>query len=563
MSETVAELLRARSADDRVGLRAADEAWTWREVVRECAERAGWMAETAHREPGTRPLHVGVLLDNVPEMVFLLGGAALSGNVIVALNTARAADELAGDATRADCDLIVTEPRHAALAERVAARTGLPITEPGRAAPTGEPVPVAPETLLMLIFTSGTSGRPRAVRVTHRKVVVPGTVLADRLLGPDDVVYCPMPLFHSGAVMAAYAPALAAGAQFVLRARFSASGTLPDVRRYGCTYLHYVGKALSYVLATPERADDADNPLRVAFGNEAAPLEQRRFAERFGCAVVDGYGSTETAIALSPDPAGPPGALGRLGDGVRILDPATGRECPPARLDPAGRVLNGDEAVGELVNTRGLGLFDGYYNERADDRLRDGMFWSGDLAYRDEDGFVFFAGRDADRLRVDGENFGAVQVERVLGELPGVAALAVYGVPDVAAGDQVMVALVGAFDPERFAAFLRGRADLSPKWTPRYVRVADRLPATASNKVVRRALAADAWNTTDPVWWRPGRELRYRRLTGEDAARLHAEFESRGRGHLWPAGSTGSAAGPWESRCEEGDRGLRPGRERA
>lgn len=560
MSGTVAELLRARSTDDRVGLRAADAAWTWREVAGECSVRAAWMAALAGPEPRVRPLHVGVLLDNVPDMVFLLGGAALSGNVIVALNTTRGADELADDVTRADCDLIVAEPRHSALAEQVASGTGLPIAEPpcgvhsdpvtpaaepgrlDRSAPAtvtraAAPVPVTPETLLMLIFTSGTSGRPRAVRVTHRKVVVPGRVLADRLLRPDDVVYCPMPLFHSGAIMAAYAPALVAGAQLVLRARFSASGTLPDIRRYGCTYLHYVGKALSYVLATPQCADDAENPLRTAFGNEAAPLEQKRFAERFGCAVTDGYGSTETAIALSPDPAGPPGALGRLGDGIEILDPATGRACPPARLDADGRVTNGDEAIGELVNTRGLGLFDGYYNERAEDRLRDGMFWSGDLAYQDADGFVFFAGRDADRLRVDGENFGAAQVERVLGELPGVAALAVYGVPDVAAGDQVMAALVGAFDPERFAAFLRRRADLSPKWTPRYVRVTERLPSTASNKVVRRALAAEAWRTTDPVWWRPGRDVRFRRMTAEDVDRLRAEFERRGRGHLWPAGS--------------------------
>ncbi|WP_433182057.1 AMP-binding protein [Actinoallomurus sp. CA-150999] len=541
MSGTVAELLRERAADDRVGLRFADEAWTWREVVGECAARAGWMAAMPR---ATRPLHVGVLLDNVPEFVFLLGGAALSGNVIVALNTTRTADELAGDATRADCDLIVTEPRHAALADQVASRTGLRVTEPRPAPPHDAPAPappfeaLAPDTLLMLIFTSGTSGRPRAVRVTHRKVVVPGTILAGRLLGPDDVVYCPMPLFHSGAVMAAYAPALAAGAQLVLRARFSASGTLPDVRRYGCTYLHYVGKALSYVLATPERPDDADNPLRVAFGNEAAPLEQKRFRERFGCAVVDGYGSTETAIAFSPDPAGPPGALGRLGDGIKILDPETGRECPPARLDADGRVTNGGEAIGELVNTKGLGLFDGYHNEQADDRLRDGMFWSGDLAYRDAGGFVFFAGRHADRLRVDGENFGSAQVERVLDELPGAEELAVYGVPDVAAGDQVMVALVGDFDPDRFAAFLGGRADMGSKWTPRYVRVADRLPCTASNKVVKRALAAEAWNTSDPVWWRPGREPRFRRMTAEDVDRLRAEFESRGRGRLWPSGAT-------------------------
>lgn len=599
MSRTVADLLQARAADDRVGLCGGEAAWTWREVVRACVDRAAWMA--ARRHTAGRPLHVGVLLDNVPDLVFLLGGAALSGNVIVALNTSRGAAELAADARLADCDLIVTEPRHAALAAGLGHRTGIPIEgpeprdaarvpraradatarppEPAQggagesAAPPGPvesgtggtqepreparrgaagaagtpdgrpgrawqaPVPVTPATLLMLIFTSGTSGRPRAVRVTHRKVVVPGEALAGRLLGPDDAVYCPMPLFHSAAIMAAFAPALAAGARLVLRARFSASAVLPDVRRYGCTYLHYVGTALSYVLATPERADDAGSPLRVAFGNEAAPLDQRRFARRFGCAVIDGYGSTETAIALSPDPAGPPGALGRLGDGVAILDPATGRPCPPARFDAHGRLANAGEAIGELVNTAGTGLFDGYYGEAAGDRLRDGMYWSGDLAYRDEDGFAFFAGRSGDRLRVDGENFGAVQVERALAGVPGAVALAVYGVPDAAAGDQVMVAFVGPFDPERFAAFVRDHPGLSPKWTPRYVRVAGRLPMTASNKVLRRRLAAEAWRTGDPIWWRPGRDVRYVPMTGADLDRLRAEFERRGRGHLWPGRS--------------------------
>lgn len=542
---TVAAMLTARAADDRPGLRRAEDgrAWTWRQTVAECAVRAAWLSAEPH--PAGRPLHVGVLLDNVPELVFLLGGAALSGAVLVALNTTRSAAELAGDAGRADCDVIVTESAHAATAAAVGKATGLPVLDADGgpyadrlSRHAGAPLPdvtgVTDTTLLMLIFTSGTSGRPRAVRVTHRKVAVPGRDLAERLLTPDDVVYCPMPLFHSGAVMAAYAPALAAGAELVLRRRFSASGLLPDVRAYGCTYLHYVGKALSYALAVPPAPDDAANPLRVAFGNEAAPAEQRAFADRFGCHVVDGYGSTETAIAFTPDPHGPPGALGRLGDGVKILDPETGAQCPPARFDAAGRLVNGDEAIGELVGTGGLGLFDGYYNDDAPDRLRDGMFWSGDLAYADADGHVFFAGRTADRLRVDGENFGAVQVERVLADLPGLRAAAVYGVPDAASGDQVMAALVadGGFDPEAFAAYLRGRADMSPKWAPRYVRVARELPATASNKILKRRLAREGWRTGDPVWWRPGRDLAYRRMTPGDAAALRAEFARRGRLHL-------------------------------
>ncbi|KAB2339084.1 AMP-binding protein [Actinomadura rudentiformis] len=540
---TVAAMLRARAGDDRPGLRGADDGrtWTWREVVRECAVRAAWMDA---RRTEDRPVHVGVLLDNVPEMVFLLGGAALSGSVLVALNHSRSAAELAGDARRADCDLIVTQPRHAELAAAIGAPV-LGIESEEYAASLlpyeGARIPaddgITGQTLLMLIFTSGTSGQPRAVRVTHRKVVVPGENLAGRMLDAESVVYCPMPLFHSGAIMAAYAPALAAGAELVLRGRFSASGMLPDVRRYGCTYLHYVGKALSYVLATPAKDDDNDNPLKFAFGNEAAPLEQKAFGERFGCFVIDGYGSTETAISLSPDPFGPPGALGKLTEGIKVLDPETGRECPPGRFDEAGRLVNGDEAIGELVNTAGLGLFDGYYNEEAPDRLREGMFWSGDHAYADENGYVFFAGRTADRLRVDGENFGAAQVERALAELPGVRQLAVYGVPDAAAGDQVMLALAtDDFDPEAFAAYLRGRADLSPKWPPRYVRVTRDLPATASNKILKRRLVQEGWRTDDPVWWRPGRDLAYRRMTPEDVAVLRTEFERRGRLHLLERG---------------------------
>jgi fatty-acyl-CoA synthase len=137
-----------------------------------------------------------------------------------------------------------------------------------------------------------------------------------------------------------------------------------------------------------------------------------------------------------------------------------------------------------------------------------------------------------DWIRVDGENFGAVQVERVLSGLPGVREIAVYGVPDAAAGDQVMVALVGAFDPAGFVGFLEGRRDLSPKWIPRYVRICSELPTTPSNKVLKRRLAAEGWLCGDPVWWRPGREISYRLMNADDQARVRLDFERRGRLNL-------------------------------
>ena len=524
---TVPDLLAARAADDSPGLRFEGQTWTWRAVVTECGRRTAWHAR-----------HIGVLLDNVPEMVFLIGGAALSGHVIVALNTTRTPEELARDAAATDCGMVLYEPRYA----EAAAACGVPALdvtgeEYRRTVAGTAPVPPGPgpdpRDPVMLIFTSGTSGRPRAVRVTHRKLVVPGLSLAP-LTGA--AVYAPMPLFHSGALMAAVAPALASGATLVLRRRFSASALLDDVRAYGCTYLHYVGKALSYVLATPERPDDADNPLRVAFGNEGSAALQERFARRFGCRVIDAFGSTETAVSIRPAPDAPPGALGRLPPDVRICDP-TGAECPPARLDADGRLLNPEEAIGELVNVAGGGLFDGYYNDPEADavRLRDGRFHSGDFAYADADGFCYFVGRELDRLRVDGENLAAGPIEEALRGFPGVIECAVYAVPDAAAGDQVMAALTlnGPFDAAAFTAWARG---LGAKAAPRYVRICAALPQTASNKILKRDLAREAWQTDDPVWHRPGRDTAYRRFTAADARRLTAELRANDRAHLAPSG---------------------------
>jgi fatty-acyl-CoA synthase len=335
--------------------------------------------------------------------------------------------------------------------------------------------------------------------------------------------------------LAGWARALGAGAPTALRRRFSASGFLPDVRRFGATYFNYVGKPLSYILATPARPDDADNPLTRVFGNEAADLDLKRFAERFGCRVVDGYGSTEGGATVSRTPDTPPGALGPAPPGTLVLDPATGDECLRARFDADGRLLNPEEAIGELVNTGGRGGFEGYWrNDEADaERLRHGWYWTGDLAYRDEAGYVYFAGRGHDWLRVDGENFAAAPVERILGRHPDVVLASVYAVPDPDVGDQVMAALElrpgAAFDPEAFAAFLAGQQDMGTKWAPRFVRVTERLPVTETNKVMKRTLRAERWECAEPVWWRPQRDAAYRLLTADDVADLRAVFEARGR----------------------------------
>jgi len=533
---TVASLLLARRQDPRPGLRFEERAWNWSEHVQASASRAAWL-ETLRR-PG--PFHVGVLLDNVPEFSFLLGAAALSDLVVVGLNPTFRGAELAASVSHTDCQLIVTEARHRPLLEGLELPFGadriIDIDSeefgPTLAAFADAPIPDQerdPDELMMLIFTSGTSGAPKAVRCTQRKIGFPGVNLSERFgLAADDVCYLAMPLFHSNAMMAGWGPALAAGATMVLRRRFSASGFLPDVRRYGVTYFNYVGKPLSYILATEARPDDGDNPLRIAFGNEGADRDVKRFADRFGCTVVDGFGSTEGGVIVSRTPDTPEGALGRPAPGVQILDPDTMSPCPPARFSPSGELLNAEEAIGELVNTAGAGSFEGYYrDDEADaERMRRGWYWSGDLAFADEEGFYYFAGRTIERLRVDGENFTAAPVERILMRHPDVVLAAVYAVPATDVGDEVMAALAlvpGArFDPAGFGEFLAAQADLGAKWAPRFVRVSEALPQTETNKVLKRQLAAERWTGDDPIWWRPGRQDGYRRLTTADAEALDA-----------------------------------------
>ncbi|CAN5557623.1 fatty-acid--CoA ligase FadD1 [soil metagenome] len=508
---TVRSQLLARADDPRPGLLADDSAWSWREVVHESAVRAELLASLL---PEGAPPHVGVLLDNTPEFVFALGAAALSGQVVVGLNTTRRGAALAADVARSDTQVVITDSAHVDLLDGV--DLGVPVlltdsaewadlvaTHDAAAPPVAE---ITPDTLFMLIFTSGTSGEPKAVRVTHHKVAHPGRFLSERFgLGPDDVAYLSMPMFHSNAIMAGWAPALAAGTTVALAARFSASGFLPDVRRHGATYANYVGKPLAYVMATPELSDDANNPLRLVFGNEANERDIAAFGARFGCVVVDSYSSTENAVIVQRLPGVPPGSLGRPVDGVAVLDPVTRSPTPDAVFGPAGELVNAEEATGELVNTLGGGAFAGYYNDpdAESERMRGGMYWSGDLAYRDADGWVYFAGRTADWLRVDGENFAAAPIERVLLRHPAVSEAAVYAVPDPLSGDQVVAALVltAPLTPAELEAFLALQPDLSPKACPRYVRILADLPRTATNKVLKRALAQQGPVAGDGVLW--------------------------------------------------------------
>ncbi|WP_421844905.1 fatty-acid--CoA ligase FadD1 [Mycobacterium sp.] len=530
MIETLQQLLRERSYQDTPAVKYGDQVWSWREHLSDACAAAAALIRDADQH---RPLHVGALLGNTPEMLTAMASAALGGYVLCGINHTRRGDALARDILRADCQILLTDSAHRDLLTglelpgvRVIDVSGeswsTMLENAGSLAPHRE---VEPTDTFMMIFTSGTSGEPKAVQVTHLTVMFAGASLIGRgEVQSCDVCYLSMPLFHSNALLAGWSVAVGAGAAMV-PAAFSASGLLADLRRYGVTYMNYVGKPLAYVLATPELPDDHDNPLRVAFGNEASDRDIAEFSRRFDCTVWDGFGSTEGAIIITREEGCPPGSLGRGFPGVEIYNPDTLTECPPAVLADDGTLANAEEAIGELVNATGAGLFAGYYNdpEANETRLRHGMFWSGDLAYRDADGWIYFAGRSGDWLRVDGENMTTAPIERILQRLKQVNHVAVYAVPDEHVGDQVMAAIVlgdkAELTPEEFGLFLAAQPDLSPKAWPRHVWLTDQLPSTATNKILKRDLSARGAKPDGGVLWtRSERSTSYARVVPDAGA---------------------------------------------
>jgi fatty-acyl-CoA synthase len=554
---TVAAALRSHAAHrgDADFLRFEDAHWTYAQTFREACRYANLFLLLRQEE---RPFHVGVLMDNVPPFLFAELGCALAGAILVGLNPTRSGAPLARDIEYADCQMVLVEPRYSAQLQEALMLIPNPSIEvfvdspredarpPGwmslenelAAVPDDDPeVPVQPSDLVMIIFTSGTTKAPKGVLNSNQRVMMLGWGGAMTMANfqPDDVVYAAMPLYHANAQVLAVASALAVGGCIALARRFSKSSFLSDVRRYGATLFNYVGSPLAYIMDTPEKPDDADNPLRLAFGNEAPRQFIESFGKRFGCRVVDGYGASEVGVGFTHTPDDPPRSLGRA-DAVKIVN-EKGEECPRAIFDDSGRLTNAAEAVGEIVNTGGALLFEGYYKDAAStrQRTRNGRFYTGDLGYMDAAGFIYFAGRDAEWVRVGGENFLVRPIEEIISRHPDVMLASVYGVPDPEAGDQLMAAIelrTGAsFDPAAFSHFLDEQPDLPPRWRPTFLRVAQDLKTTASNKVLKRVLQREKFlvdQITDPVYWRPRGAAEFRLFTTDDLGALRERFQRAG-----------------------------------
>lgn len=302
-------------------------------------------------------------------------------------------------------------------------------------APELMPVAIDPLDAAQMLFTSGTTARPKGVILTHANFLYIGEVCARSFaVSPDDRYLLVLPLFHVNAQCISYFACLTAGASIVVCERFSASAFSALVRRYACTICSLVSATLRMILAQPEHPLDGENSLwRCPYAIAITDEEWDAFERRFGTTLIDLYGLTETLAPCTIMPIWGEhrrGSVGwpNFGMEVKIVDEARNEV-------PVGE-------VGEIAikGEPGISLFKEYYNNPSatSDALVNGWFYSGDFGKIDEDGYVYFLDRKKDVIQRGGENIAAAEVERVLSEHPGIEEAAVIAVPDPIRDEAVM-----------------------------------------------------------------------------------------------------------------------------
>lgn len=362
----------------------------------------------------------------------------------------------------------------------------------------------APSDTACIMYTSGTSGPSKGVLMPHAHCALYGIGTIKCLqLTPEDRYYICLPLFHANGLLMQLAATLLAGIPAFVRSRFSASNWLADIRSHRLTVTNLIGTTSAFVVSQPPTAHDRDHVLRAVLSSPNLPQHEDEFRNRFGVRdVVSGFGMTEVNIPIWGRLGSPaPGAAGWVHEEhfeVCIVDPETDLSVPPGQM---GEILVRPKVP--------FGFMSGYFNapEKTVEAWRNLWFHTGDAGTMDADGLVTFIDRIKDCIRRRGENISATQIEAIVEQLPGIAEVAAYAVPSDLPGaeDEVMLALVaqpGASIDSRAIVELAG--DRLPRFArPRYVKVVDKLPKTATGKIQRAVLKKQG--TADALDFAPTR----------------------------------------------------------
>jgi len=462
----------------------------------DASARAAALLRARGVAPGDR---VGIMLPNVAEFAIAYYGVLRAGGTVVPMNPLlrereveyyigdsgarvlftwhQVADEAARGAKAAGADTVVVAP--GGFEEMLA-----------ELRPDPQPVSRAGQDTAVVLYTSGTTGKPKGAELTHANLGTNTAVTASTLLhlGPDDVVMGCLPLFHSFGQTCGLNAAVSVGAALTLISRFDPAQALRVIARDQVTIFEGVPTMYAGMLAAPNRGEVDVSSLRLCVsGGAALPVEVlRKFEEAFGCVILEGYGLSETSPVASfnhPDRVRKAGSIGTPIEGVemRVVDGA-GRDLPVGE-------------VGEIA-IRGHNIMKGYWRKPEDtaEAIPDGWFRSGDLGRVDEDGYFFIVDRKKELIIRGGYNVYPREIEEVLYEHPAVAEAAVVGIPHQTLGQEVGAAVTlkpGAqATPEEIRDYVRGQ--VAAYKYPRHVWIVDALPKTATGKILRREVQPPA-----------------------------------------------------------------------
>jgi len=452
-----------------------------------------------------------VHLLNSPEYLFSWFALAKLGAVMIPTNVLSGAFEMEYYVNFSDTVAIITEPNYMEMFQSVLnkcpavkniilARSS-PLYPTKKLYPNAvviqdilkdtEPnvpeVDIDPEDDLMMLFTSGTTSRPKAVQLTHANAVFAGIFGAQGYkVVPDDRHFMVLPLFHVNAQFISVMPTLTAGATLVVAEQFSASRYMEQARLHRTTTASLVAATAKMILAQPKHELDGKNDFRLIMYAIAIPEDQWiEFETRFNVPLSDLWGMTET---LAETTMNPPDlemkrnciGLPRLGNEMKVVN-AEGQEVPPG-------------TVGEMVvkGVPGRTIMKGYYKnpEATAQTIQDGWLYTGDNAYMDEDGYFHFVDRKKDMIKRGGENVAAVEVEYVISLHPKVQEVAVVGVPDAIRDEAIMALVVlkegETSDADEIINFCKER--LAKFKVPSFVEFKNSFPKTSIGKVQKNIL---------------------------------------------------------------------------
>lgn len=401
---------------------------------------------------------------------------------------------------------------------------------------------------LLYLYTSGTTGSPKAARFSHLRFVLGGYGSTWMLkLTPADVHYCALPLYHAAGGIGVVASTLYAGATMALRRRFSASNFWDDIRTFDASIFQYIGEFCRYLVNQPARPNDTDHRVRIAIGNGLRPDIWEEFRDRFGIPqILEFYGATEGNVGFM-NLENKVGSVGRVPSKLlaRLSNAKLIRydvESDTHFRGPNGLCVEcDDDEAGELLGRipktdRVAGRFEGYTSKEATEKkilhnvLKEGdtYFRTGDLLKRDSEGFYYFIDRIGDTFRWKGENVSTQEVAEVLSGYPGIDMVNVYGVQVAGTdGRAGMVAFVlpdaTQFDGAAFHAFVS--SSLPAYAAPLFARVVSEPDITGTFKLRKLMLREEGWDlnrVSDALFFRDDSEGAYVPLTPAITSRIES-----------------------------------------